>query len=68
MWKSDPSAVYEEDFPLSYLSLPPLMNQYPQFWQSTLGTQRFDEPVSNMTVNSWGGVPIFRVPKYCALL
>ena len=68
MWKSDPSAVYDEDFLLSYLSLPPLMNQYPQFLQSTLGTQRFDEPVSNMTVNSWGGVPILRVPKYCALL
>merc|ERR1719161_3159803 len=39
MWKSDPSAVYEDDFPLSYLSLPPLMNQYPQLWQSTFGTQ-----------------------------
>merc|ERR1719217_2009893 len=35
MWKSDPSAVYDEDF-LLYLSLPPLMNQYPQFLQSTL--------------------------------
>lgn len=30
--------------------------------QWTEGTQRLEEPVSNSTVKSWGGVPILITP------
>mmetsp|Transcript_119598 Transcript_119598/g.208257 ORF Transcript_119598/g.208257 Transcript_119598/m.208257 type:complete len:208 (+) Transcript_119598:938-1561(+) len=57
--KNSPRGTYVEDLDASYRWWP-LQDEH-----LTEGTHVLEDPVSKMTVNVWGGVPMDIFPKYC---